>query len=75
VQTLAIDGQAVTLVALPLIFAQLREAGKASDTGAARELLDTVKIYNSVPLEAEGAYAVALLDAYVAFCERQEVRA
>jgi uncharacterized metal-binding protein len=72
VQTLEIDGQRVTLVALPLIFAQLREAGKAPDEGAARELLETVRIYNPVPAEAEARYAAALLDAYAAFCAREE---
>jgi uncharacterized metal-binding protein len=74
VQTLGIGEKRVTLVALPLIFAQLHEAGKAPDTGAAHKLLEAVKIYNPVPAEAETAYAAALLDAYAAFCH-QEVSA
>ena len=73
VQTLEIDGQRVTLVALPLIFAQLREAGKAPDGGAARELLDTVRIYNLVPPGAETRYAEALVREYAVFCAREEV--
>ena len=71
--TLEIDGQRVTLVALPLIFAQLREAGKAPDGGAARELLDTVRIYNLVPPGAETRYAEALVREYAVFCAREEV--
>ena len=73
VQSVEIDGQRVALVALPLIFAQLREAGKAPDEDAARELLESVRIYNPVPAEAEAGYAAALLDAYAAFCAREEV--
>jgi hypothetical protein len=75
VQSIEIDGQPVTLVGLPLIFAQLREAGKAPDTGAAGEILDSVKIYNRVPLDAETHYAEALIREYAAFCAREEVRA
>jgi hypothetical protein len=36
VQAIAIDGQRVTLVALPLIFAQFREEGKKPDASVAR---------------------------------------
>jgi hypothetical protein len=75
VQTLEIDGQPVTLVALPLIFAQLREAGKAPGAGTARELLETVKIYNTVLAGAESSYGAALLREYTAFCAREEVHA
>ncbi len=49
VQKVMIDGQKVTLVALPLIFEQFREAGKPPSDETARELLDTVKIYNPIP--------------------------
>jgi uncharacterized metal-binding protein len=75
VQTLEIDGQRVTLVALPLIFAQLREAGKAPDASTARELLEAVKIYNPVPVDAETRYAEALFREYATFCAREEVSA
>jgi len=73
IQKVSIDGQAVTLVALPLIFQQFREAGKAPDNGIVRELLETVKVYNPIPAEAEDAYAAALLREYAAYCEKQEV--
>ena len=75
VQSVAIDGQPVTLVALPLIFEQFNQAGKAPDAGVARELLDNVKIYNPVPADAETRYAEVLVREYAAFCAREEVRA
>ena len=75
IQKVSIDGQVVTLIALPLIFQQFREAGKAPDNGIVRELLDTVKVYNPIPAEAEDAYAAALLREYAAFCAKQGVPA
>ena len=75
VQKVNIDGQAVTLVALPLIFQQFRDAGRTPDNGIRRELLDSVKVYNPIPAEAEEAYATALLREYAVFCGKQEVQA
>ena len=48
-QTVDVDGQAVPLAALPLIFEQFRGAGKAPGAEVTQELLETVKIYNDVP--------------------------
>jgi uncharacterized metal-binding protein len=75
VQKLVIDGRTVTLIALPLIFGQFRDASKLPSNGTARELLETVKIYNPVPAGEEEAYAVTLLREYAAFCEKQETTA
>jgi uncharacterized metal-binding protein len=75
VQQVAVDGRVVTLIALPLIFQQFREVGKAPGDGTARELLEVVKIYNPIPGDEEEAYARALLREYAAFYERQEVPA
>ena len=75
IQKISIDGQIVTLIALPLIFEQFREAGKAPDDGIARELLETVKVYNRIPTESEEVYAAALLREYAAFCAKQAVQA
>jgi hypothetical protein len=72
VTKLSIDGQTVELVALPLIFRQFREAGRGQDEGAARELFETVKIYNAVPPDAEGNYREAVLREYGAFCEKEK---
>jgi uncharacterized metal-binding protein len=71
VTKVTIDGQTVELVALPLIFRQFREAGHGQDEGAARELFETVKIYNGVPAEAEGSYREAVRREYAAFCETE----
>lgn len=75
IQKVVVDGRTVTLIALPLIFAQFRDAGKSSSDGTARELLETVRIYNPVPAGEEEAYAVALLREYAAFCQKQEATA
>lgn len=73
VQVVEINGQTVTLVALPLIFEQLYQAGKLPSEATHRELLETVRIYNPVPAAEEPAYAVALEREYAAFCERQRL--
>ncbi len=71
VTKVAIDGQAVEMVALPLIFRQFREDGRGQDESALRELFETVKIYNAVPAEAEGSYREAVAREYAAFCEKE----
>ena len=68
VQKVNIDGQVVTLIALPVIFQQFREQGKLPDDGVTRELLDLVKIYNPIPAEQEANYRSALAREYTAFC-------
>jgi uncharacterized metal-binding protein len=68
VLNLMIDGQQVTIIALPLIFEQFREAGKQPTDGMARDLLDMVKIYNHIPVESEEIYAETLLQEYVIYC-------
>jgi uncharacterized metal-binding protein len=64
IQKLTIDNQEVVLVALPLIFEKTKEAGKAPSAELAQELLDTVKIYNPIPVEHEESYSKAILRAY-----------
>ena len=72
IQKLIISGQEVTLVGLPLIFQQFREAGKAPSQATLRELMDTVKIYNPIPVEAETAYATAISGEYAIFWGQKE---
>ncbi len=67
VQTVTVGGQAVTLAGLPLILAQFRDAGKPASESTARELLETVKIYNQVPAGEDEAYAAALAREYAAY--------
>lgn len=72
IQELVIDGQKVTLVALPLIFEQFLEAHKMPSDGTARELLETVKVYNAVPQGAEETYAETLLREYSVYWNQKE---
>jgi uncharacterized metal-binding protein len=71
IQQLMIDGQPVTLIALPLVFQQLKEGGKGPDEVSTTQLLETVRIYNPIPADAEEAYASALLREYAAFCRAE----
>jgi uncharacterized metal-binding protein len=70
VQKVNINGQAVTLIALPAIFEQFHDMGKAPGDGVTRELLDMVKIYNVVPAEQEASYLSTLEREYTAFCAK-----
>ena len=68
VQTLRVSGREVTLIALPLIFAQLHETGKRPIDSTKTELMKTVKVYNPIPDEEEDAYAEAIIEAFATFC-------
>ena len=72
VRQLMIEGQLVTLIALPLIFEQFRQAGKPPADGIANELLSTVGIYNPIPEGAQEAYATTLLREYASYCAEKE---
>jgi uncharacterized metal-binding protein len=74
VQQVAVGGRSVTLIALPAILRQFRDAGKAPDERTARELLEQVRIYNPVAASEEEAYGEALLKEYAALCEREEAQ-
>ena len=68
VQTLQVAGREVTLIALPLIFAQFREAGKLPSDSTKAQLIEAVRIYNLIPDDEESAYARAVTEEYAAFC-------
>ena len=74
IQKVNIDGQVATLIALPAIFQQFRDAGKLPGGGVMRELLEAVKIYNPVPVEQEASYLAVLEQEYAAFCAKEIVR-
>ncbi len=74
IQKVIISGQEVTLVGLPLIFQQFRQAGKAPGDTILRELMDTVKIYNFIPAEAEPAYIEVIFNEYKVFWGKEIVR-
>jgi len=71
VQEVLIEGQKVTLIALPLIFQQLHEAGKIIHQDNARELLELVRVYNPISNSAEEAYTSALLREYHIYCKQK----
>jgi uncharacterized metal-binding protein len=72
VQDVMINGQTVTLVALPLIYQQLHEAGKPASPALAKELLDTVKVYNPISPGEEDAFGAILVQEYATFVSRQK---
>ncbi len=74
VQKVVVDGQEKTLVALPLIFEQFYQQGKAPEHDAGRELMAIVKIYNPIDPGEDSAVENAVLEAYARFCRQQAVR-
>jgi len=71
IQKVQVDGQEVTFIALPLIFAQFSEAGKLPGDHITTELMQTVKTYNPIPDEQEAAYTEAVMREYIAFCQEK----
>lgn len=74
VQMVDVDGRLVPLAALPLIFEQLRGAGRAPGAEVTQELLETVRIYNDVPAGTDGELAAALAREYAAFWDQELAR-
>jgi uncharacterized metal-binding protein len=70
----AIGEGTVRVLALPLLFAQFRLAGREAKDSFATELLEMVKIYNDIPREDEGRWSDALLAEYRRFCTRESNR-
>jgi hypothetical protein len=70
VQDIIVNGQTVTMIALPLIFQQFHDSGKTASPETTRELLETMKIYNPIPADEDEAYAAVLAREYAAFCEQ-----
>ena len=68
VATVFVGEQALDLVALPAIFALLREEGKSPDDRAtADELMHQIKLYTAVPTQDEGALRQAVIQSYGRF--------
>ena len=74
VKVLTIAGRSVDVVALPLIFDELREARRSPSDAVAHDLLAMVKVYNYVAPEAEAAWREVLLSDYTAHWEREGQR-
>ena len=69
VQMVQVNGEEVTFIALPLIFERFHEEGRPPEDGTAEELMETVKIYTSVPAGEEEAYQEAVMREYANYCE------
>jgi len=59
----------VTLIALPLIFEQMHQAGKLPSEAVGIELFENVKIYNPIPGGEEEAYTTMLVNEYATYCQ------
>ncbi len=70
VTTLRLDGREITILALPLILAQFREAGKLPDDAAKAELMEAVRIYNPIERRDEASCAELILQEYRAYLQR-----
>ena len=71
IQRVLIAGKGVTVVALPIIMRQFKDAGKLPGSETVGEILDTLKIYNPIPAEEEQAYREALLQEYRAYFTKE----
>ncbi len=72
VQTVQVNGLPVTIVALPAIFEQFQQAGKAPSPQTTDALLTHTKIYNPVPADDEDAYRDMLNREYGNFWGEEE---
>jgi hypothetical protein len=71
IQKVLIGGSEITLIALPVMLQQFKEAGKVPGTETITELLDLLKIYNPVPAGEESIYRDMLLTEYSAYYEKE----
>ena len=65
---LRVNGQAVTINALPLIFDHLHRQGVAAGNGSTDQLLEMVRIYHAIEPDEEHLYREALANAYAEYC-------
>ena len=70
IQKIMVKGQEMTLVALPLIFQNAWEAQKTPSDPVAREIMDTVKIYNPIDQAEEAEVYQAVSREYIAYCQK-----
>jgi hypothetical protein len=68
VQNVTIAGKSVTLIALPPLMEQFRDAGKPPSPETVHELLEQVALYNPVPAGEEAAYLEVITREYADFC-------
>jgi uncharacterized metal-binding protein len=64
VEKVIIAGKEVAVVGLPLIFQQFTEAGKNPNEENMAELMETIKIYNPIPVDEAAVYFNGIREAY-----------
>lgn len=75
IQKVLVNEQEMTLLALPLIFQNFFQLGKAPGNEVAHEIMETVKIYNPVDAAQEASVEAVVLEAYASYCRKQKVKA
>lgn len=75
IQKVQVNGQEIEIVGLPLIFQNMLEKGKIPGDAAGQEIMETVKIYNSIDPKLEAEVEKVALEAYTDYCRQQEVKA
>ncbi len=74
IQKLQINGREITLIALPVIFQNFRDAQKAPSEAVLAEIMETVRIYNGIEPADEPSVRAAVDQEYQAFWQKQEVQ-
>ncbi|MHB8087003.1 MAG: putative zinc-binding protein [Anaerolineaceae bacterium] len=75
IQKVQVNGQEISLVALPLIFQNLFQHGKIPGNETGHELMEMIKIYNSIESAVEADVELAVQEAYTDYYLQQEVKA
>lgn len=71
VMILEIAGRRVEVLALPPIFNLFRESGKSPSAGTSIELMETVRVYNSIPDRELASWKEAIEREYAAYFAQQ----
>jgi len=72
IQKVQVNGQEMSLVALPLIFQNLFQQGRIPGNDVADEMMAMVKIYNEINPEIEADVKVVVIEAYAGYFRKQE---
>jgi len=72
VQTLQVNGQALTIIALPLIFQNVHLTHPEASQEAIQKILEMVKIYNGISADLMDDLQIALKNSYQEYCHNQE---
>ena len=74
IQTFEIGGKKVTLLALPLLFANFYERKQAPSEAVLKEIMEGVKIYNEIEIDMETAIRKEIYQAYQAYWQDREAQ-